>query len=230
MVMNARILRARAHESRQHQRGAAVFIVVMVVTLLTAVGIFAMRSASLVDVATGYNRQGLQTEYVANYGILLTAHELSTEAASAYTNVAQTGSDDCLTTHRVNTAAVGQPFCYAFQSQELAHRFDGNDGLFEASDDLPGTLVDPVGAAADDTENLEARFVVEMTEAFQTGNVRGADLSSNQLVPVQVTLTARSFVNPPRADATVCDDAAAAGGVQEVRSHVVLPAVPRFAR
>ena len=214
---------------RQHERGAAVFIVVMVVTLLTAVGLFAIRSASLVDVASGYNRQSLQTEYVSGYGVLLAAHELSTQAASAYTNVAQSGTDDCLSTSGVNTAVVGNPFCYAFQSQELGLRFS-TDGLFNDSDGLPGTLIDPVGADADDADNLEARFVVEMTEAFQTGNVRGADLTSNQLVPVQVTLTARGFVNPPRADDAVCTDAAAAGGIQEVRAHVVLPAVPRFAR
>ena len=228
--MSTHIVSHRARAGRQHERGAAVFIVAMVVTLLTAVGVFAIRSASLVDVASGYNRQSLQTEYVADYGVLLTAHELSTQAASAYTNVAQSGSDDCLATSDVNTNAVGQPFCYAFQSEELGQRFNPDDGLFDDSDGLPGTLIDPVGADADDVENLEARFVVEMTEAFQTGNVRGADLTSNQLVPVQVTLTARGFVNPPRSDAAVCDDAAAAGGLQEVRSHVVLPAVPRFAR
>jgi len=214
---------------RQHERGAAVFIVVMVVTLLTAVGVFAIRSASLVDVASGYNRESLQTEYVTGYGLLLTAHELSTQAASAYTNVAQSGTDDCLSTSGVNTAVVGNPFCYAFQSQELGERFS-SDGLFGDSDGLPGTLIDPAGAAANDTDNLEARFVVEMTEAFQTGNAKGADLTSNQLVPVQVTLTARGFINPPRADDAVCTDAAAAGGIQEVRAHVVLPAVPRFAR
>src|SRR5688572_6675352 len=214
---------------RQHERGAAVFIVVMVVTLLTAVGVFAIRSASLVDVASGYNRQSLQTEYVTDYGLLLAAHELSTQAASAYTNIAQSGTDDCLSTSVVNTTVVGNPFCYAFQSQELGERFS-TDGLFDDSEGLPGTVVDPVGADADDADNLEARFVVEMTEAFQTGSVKGADLTSNQLVPVQVTLTARGFVNPPRADAAVCTDAAAAGGIQEVRSHVVLPAVPRFAR
>jgi len=228
--MNTHIVARRAPAHRQDERGAAVFIVVMVVTLLTAVGVFAIRSASLVDVASGYNRQSLQTEYVTDYGVLLTAHELSTQAASAYTNVAQTGSDDCLATSGVNTGAVGQPFCYAFQSEELGERFSSTEGLFEESDGLPGTIIDPVGHDADDVENLEARFVVEMTEAFQTGNVRGADLTSNQLVPVQVTLSARGFVNPPRSDAAVCDDAAAAGGIQEVRSHVVLPAVPRFAR
>ena len=88
------VRRSLTTNGRQQERGAAVFIVVMVVTLLTAVGIFAARSASLVDTASGYNRQSLQTEYVADYGVMLTASELSTEALSAYTSVAQQGTDD----------------------------------------------------------------------------------------------------------------------------------------
>lgn len=213
---------------RQDQRGAAVFIVVMVITLLTAVGIFAARSASLVDVASGYNRQSLQTQYVTDYGVMLTSHELSTQAASAYTALAQSGSEDCTATAAVDTGVVGEPFCYAFQSAELAARFGGN--LFPDSSGVPGGLIDPLAEAVDDVGDLEARFVVEMTEAFQTGNARGADLSAANLVPVQVTLTARGFVNPPPAAEGVCDDAAASGGIQEVRSHVVLPAVPQLAR
>lgn len=216
---------------RQHQRGAAVFIVMMVVTLLTAVGIFAVRSASLVDVATGYNRQSLQTQFISDYGIMLTTHELSTESASAYAQVAQSGTDECTATEAVNKSAVGNPFCYAFKSTELANRFDATNGLFPPENTVPGGLIDPVNQASDSIDpNLEARFAVEMTEAFQTGNVRGADLTSDTLVPVQVTLTARAFVAPPRANQAVCDDAAAAGGIQEVRSHVVLPALPQLAR
>jgi hypothetical protein len=218
------------HRGRQDERGAAVFIVVMVVTLLTAVGIFAAHSASLVDMASGYSRQNLQTEYVTDFGVMLTSHELSTQAVSAYTQVAVSGTDTCLATNDVDTTTVGKPFCYAFQSEELAQRFDQSGGLFDDSPELPGSLVDPLGADADDVDDLEARFIVEMTEAFQTGSIEGADLSSNNLVPLQVTLTARGFVNPPRADAAVCTDAAASGGIQEVRSHVVLPAVPQLAR
>jgi hypothetical protein len=215
------------HLGREKQRGAAVFIVVMVITLLTAVGIFAARSASLVDQASGYNRQSLQTQYVSDYGILLTTHELSTQSASAYMQVGRSGTDTCIATENVDTSVVGSPFCYAFQSQELAQRF-GN--LFPADEHVPGSLIDPVTDAAGELDNLEAHFMVEMTEAFQAGSVEGADLGSQNLVPLQVTLTARGFVSPPRANENVCTDAAAAGGVQEVRSHVVLPAVPQPAR
>ena len=210
---------------RHNQRGAAVFIVVMVIPLLTAVGIFAARSATLVDVASGYNRQSLQTQYVADYGVLLTAAELSTESVAAYMSVARAGDDDCINTDAVDNSVVGNPFCYAFESQELQQRFGGK--LFPDAQNLPGALVDPLAQSGEDLDNLEARFVVEMTEAFQAGRVFGADQTNHQLVPLQVTLTARGFVNPPRSDSAVCTDAAAAGGIQEVRSHVVLPAVPQ---
>src|SRR5690606_12887129 len=42
--------------ARRRRRGNALFIVVMVITLLTAVGLFGMRSASLSNQAAGYNR------------------------------------------------------------------------------------------------------------------------------------------------------------------------------
>ena len=61
---------------RGTERGAALFVVVMVITLLTAVGIFAARSTSLVDAATGYGRQAAQTLALADYGAKLVASEL----------------------------------------------------------------------------------------------------------------------------------------------------------
>src|SRR5690606_1736538 len=56
--------RLRAHR----ERGSALFITVMVITMLTAIGIFSMHAASLADQASGFNRQGVQTTYVAEFG------------------------------------------------------------------------------------------------------------------------------------------------------------------
>ena len=69
---------------RPAERGAALFVVVMVITLLTAVGIFAARSTSLVDAATGYGRQASQTIALADYGAKLVATELGEGRARAY--------------------------------------------------------------------------------------------------------------------------------------------------
>src|SRR5450432_3491950 len=73
----------RTRRNLQAQRGAAVFIVVMVLTLLTAVGIFAVRSASLADVAAGYDREAAQASLIAQYATTATAAYLATPAANA---------------------------------------------------------------------------------------------------------------------------------------------------
>jgi hypothetical protein len=209
---------------RENQRGAAVFIVVMVVTLLTAVGIFAARSASLVDVASGHNRHSMQTQYVSEYGAVLVSHELSTAAVSTYVLKASRRRDDCMATKDVNTSVVGPAFCYSFQSEDLQDRF--NQPFFAAAaSDIAGSL-DPFDEATQG--ELGAQFVVDMTEGIQAGNVRGTDLTSGDLVPLRVTLTARGFVSPPSSAgnaAQVCQEEMTAGGIQEVRAHLTLPSV-----
>ena len=52
---------------RRGQGGATVFLVVMVLTIIAAIGVFSMRSASLVDKATGYSRQSVQATAMAEY-------------------------------------------------------------------------------------------------------------------------------------------------------------------
>ncbi|MGE3670104.1 MAG: PilX N-terminal domain-containing pilus assembly protein, partial [Polyangiaceae bacterium] len=78
--------RRPASRRRADERGAALFIVVLVITLLTAIGIFAARSASLVDVASGYDRQAIQTEYIAEYGIRGATTRLANGEGSAALN------------------------------------------------------------------------------------------------------------------------------------------------
>ncbi|HMJ10125.1 MAG TPA: hypothetical protein VK524_01905, partial [Polyangiaceae bacterium] len=80
---------------RSSERGAAVFIVVMVITLVTAIGVFAARSASLVDIATGYDRQLVQTRLLSEYAGRLTASELGTGTARAYLDRFSTGVEKC---------------------------------------------------------------------------------------------------------------------------------------
>src|SRR5882724_2064680 len=83
MSVSALVSPARPAQARlQGQRGAAVFIVVMVLTLLTAVGIFAVRSASLADTAAGFDREGAQASLIAEYGVSATSAYMGTGVAS----------------------------------------------------------------------------------------------------------------------------------------------------
>jgi hypothetical protein len=60
-------LRAR----RKRERGAAIFVVVLLITMLFGIGLFAARSASLSTAASGHERQMTQAQYLAEYGILM---------------------------------------------------------------------------------------------------------------------------------------------------------------
>jgi Tfp pilus assembly protein PilX len=55
---------------RSGERGAAVFVVMMAVLLLTALGVWAMRSAALTNTATGYQRASAQALFTAELGVV----------------------------------------------------------------------------------------------------------------------------------------------------------------
>ena len=67
----ARLLcRIRARRAR---RGAAVLVVTLVVTMLTALGLFAVRSSSLATATSGHNRMLTQVHYIADYAVVAAA-------------------------------------------------------------------------------------------------------------------------------------------------------------
>ena len=77
------------------ERGAAVFVVVMVLTMLTAIGVFAIRAASMANLSSGYDRQNTQNHYVGEYGLLSAVAELSTTKRSAYVEKMGKGVEKC---------------------------------------------------------------------------------------------------------------------------------------
>lgn len=54
--------------SRSRERGAAVFIVVLLIAMLTAIGFFAAQAASLSTISSGHARQSTQARYLAEVG------------------------------------------------------------------------------------------------------------------------------------------------------------------
>ena len=68
---------------RTSERGAAVFVVVMVLSMLTAIGVFAIRAAAMANASSGYDRQNTQNHYVSEYGLYSAVTELSTGSRDA---------------------------------------------------------------------------------------------------------------------------------------------------
>ncbi len=202
---------------RRQERGAAVFVVVLAITLLTAIGVFAVHTALMVDQASGYVRLARQTQYLAEYGTLTTATELGTLAGKTYSDLIYQGNSRC----RANGAlAAGTP-CYKFDKAFLNRRttaFGNQTILSEASPDtgVPGSL----GLNAD----IVGDFTVELTDPGPVGQpVAGAQAGAGTFIKVTSTSTAQI-----RSDDAACTNAVTTTlGQQSLRAHLLIGPILR---
>jgi hypothetical protein len=188
------------HRRRLHvQRGAAVFIVVMVLTLLTAVGVFAVRSASLADVAAGYDREASQASLIAQYATVAGAAYLASPAGNTIVTNIHTPSPYCQSNMGVTKA------CFKLYSApiEASTLSQGNEDLFETS-----------SSSLNANGKTVADFDIELTDPFQPGLGVG-----NPTSPVQITVTAIAQVQQAGACASPGNQTWNAGQ-QMVRSYI----------
>lgn len=172
--------------TRRNQRGATVFIVVMAITLLTAVGLFAAHSATLVDQAAGYARMARQTQYLAEYGTLASVTELGSGAADAYVEALKRGADTCLA--NANRTGVG---CYRMTYDDLNQRTQALSGE-SLSVDQAGSVADVIGYTGTGAPGMSGYFSVELTDIAPTGMmVAGNRAGENTYVRVTATTTAQ---------------------------------------
>jgi len=241
MVMRSVIQRARA---RRDQRGAAIFVVMLVIVMLTGIGVFASRSAILTTTTSGATRQMTQTHYVTEYALGLTMGELSSKRKQAYVlsmtkppnGVATPGQNPCFKglPSAPSTDYVLNPTCYRFGYADLKQQVVSGGGLAAGGD-----LLEPTIPNADPSQtipgslgyaNLEASFLVEMTDlAPASPPVAGMDLASSSIQYYAVTLTATGQVRPkPSGNQQVDLGSATAAGVDTLRSHVVVGPLPKL--
>jgi hypothetical protein len=211
---------------RATERGAAVFVVVMVLTMLTAIGVFAMRASSMANLASGYERQNTQNHYVGEYGLLSAVTELSTTKRSAYVQKMGKGTETCAAAKGVTNLGTGVP-CYHLYANDVAKAVTSNFSgrmLFEPASGsgsalVPGSL-GPVP--------LDGDFVVEMTDPGPVGlPVAGTDVggSAAKFRYLQVTLTSVGQVRPA-GDPASCTAGAVVAGNETGRAFVVIGPLP----
>ncbi|MEJ7731677.1 MAG: hypothetical protein WKG00_21005 [Polyangiaceae bacterium] len=220
-----------ARTARARQRGAAVFIVVLVITMLTGVGLFAVRSAILSTTVSGYSRQMSQTHFITDYAMLAAAAELSTNRRDAYVEDMKK-SDNCVTVLDCKckgvirtgntTSLVSNHTCYLFGPQDLQQQLtkETSSAVFLT----PTDVSDPANPVAGSLGhgNLEAGFLVEMTDlAPASPPVAGLDLTSAGAAQVQfmsVTMHATGQVRPP---GSVTEQRSAAS-IETSRAHLIV--------
>ncbi len=215
---------ARRGAVRREQRGAAVFIVVMVLTLLTAVGLFAVRSASMADLAAGYDREGTQAALVAEYAITASAAYLAndpTTVLAGYT-LSRDPKPQLCQSNAIPAGAFpgpkGRPGCYMLGLTEVqdSFRMMSNETVFA----LPNLTGGPANSTSslNANETTNATFVVEVTDAVHTG-VPTPGMDAAKPSPILMTLTAIAQVRPAAACAVSVSSPAA--GQQAMRAMVV---------
>jgi len=71
---------------RRHSAGAAMFVVAMTMAVLVSVGVYALAASANETRTAGNERQSTQTHYLADYGIVGAAHEVSSSRAQLFLN------------------------------------------------------------------------------------------------------------------------------------------------
>lgn len=210
----------RRHFRSRSQRGAAVFVVVLAVTMLSAVGLFAAHSATLVDLATGYARLARQTQHLAEYGTLAGAAELGSGSAEPYLRQMREGNNVCRANATGTTA--GMP-CYKMFYADLNTRTEQLSGQ-SLTEDQSGENPGFIGYSSDgELDGVVGDFVVELTDPGPTGApVAGTDLGSSGLSfrYAKVTATTTAHIRPPGAECT--NSIATQSGQQALRAHLVI--------
>lgn len=223
MTPSVSILRHRLRRTRE--RGNALFVVVMVITLLTGVGVFAMRSASLSTLAAGYNRQGIQTLYLSEFGTRSAAAELVGKEQHYFNRIVRgstASGDDCRANRELldtleSLNLTDKPPCAKLLSTDIWQRANsafGASNVGNSSRALAGELGSP---------DLEGAFVVEMTDLAQVNTpLVGEDSSAGRMKHMQVLLTTTAQVRPVIAGAeNTCQNAlSVTSSLQTLRAKV----------
>lgn len=206
-----------AERHRAGERGAALFIVVMVITLLTAMGLFAVRSATLVDQAAGFSRQALQAAYLTQLGALSVIADMAAkpdlynERIQNLANPANT----CAATRNMSSPLGQNVPCWWLtnaHTHEIAQAnypaTEGDPVDYLGTLDLGGT---PLG--------LTAGFRVEMTDLGDSpGATAGMGAGNGQYKHTVLSVT--SYVYPdPGGGAACVEGNVSAATVQLARGH-----------
>ena len=224
--------RLSRRQGRKSERGTTVVIVVMATTLITAIGVFAVRNISQIDAAVGYSRQAAQTTALAELGTTAAMAQIGA-TGTTYSNLMSElkSPPDPLNPNlpRFNCLANG-PFyqtsgstCIAIQQEKIESMTTGNGGE---------TLLEPAVAGSESGSfgtlaglfGTTGRINVELTEKRKTNrDIPGAKQGDSAF---DVTLTTTAVVSPTSTGADPCADVASVTVKKVMRAHVIIPPEP----
>jgi Tfp pilus assembly protein PilX len=193
--------------ARRAERGAALFIVMLIVTLLTAIGVFAAHATSLAQTAAGASRRAAIALHLAEFAVGTVAADMSDEPQK-YDEGRTAAPGQCPANVGVN-AKFDQ--CVLVSSED-AKVFLAPDVVTDATGALFGVL--SADAAVD------AAFQVQVHEWFLSAEIT-AGMSATTTKTWETTVTTTGRILPASALANQCDaDLTRASENLSIRSYI----------
>ena len=211
---------------RRQERGAALFIVVLVLTMLAGLGMFAVRTTSLVDLAAGYDRQANQADYAGEFAAKATSSHL-TGSENAYHSQAAMGLDTCRSNGLLNALpGLARRNCRILTSQTIWSEV----ATFKPA--IAGPITAPT-LLGDLGTNINGSFRVELTEAGRAygvvGSNAGPSSSGTTMKFMQSTMSIEAYVHPTGVQGSTCTDVGTPGAaVSRLRSHIIYGPIAAF--
>jgi hypothetical protein len=225
--MNALVLAKHRARARHRQGGAAMFIVAMTISVLASVGIYALAAASSEVRTSGNERQNTQTHYLAEYGIIGVADQITTTRAQWYLGLMLSQPDTpCLALPGILPTNTPTP-----PPMSLACRRLGAQELGQAWQTYPNNIVPYAGTTAfDPTKNpgslgpipMSGDFFVELTDPAQANPPPRYALNLNFCF-IGLTASSNGVTQPLYAGATDPTKARFAGeGLEVQRARIIV--------
>jgi Tfp pilus assembly protein PilX len=203
--------------ARSRERGATLFVVVLVMTLLMGIGAFAARSAALATAASGSERQYTQARYVAEYALNFAASVLSNGGAQAYLQQVRTPPSTLLCYgQNVN---MPQRTCYRMLLSDLQLGTGIN-----VCDPVNGTARGSLGMA-----NAECDFAVELTDLSEGFTMPGFDLGHGKALKfwyVTASATGQVRIVNTSGTAALSPTSAESSSTQTMISRILVGPLP----
>jgi hypothetical protein len=216
---NARERSPTLFTRRSRERGATLFVVVLVVTLLLGIGSMAARAANLATAASGSERQMTQSRYVAEYGLSFATAKLSNGGGQSY--LAQVRAPAANELCYCQTTTQPQRTCYRMLESDLQLDLGGS---FNVCDPTTAGLPGSMGMAG-----VECDFVVELTDLSQGFTLPGFTLKQGKALKfwyVTATATGQVRIINTAGTGALSPTSAESSGTQTVRSRILTGPFP----
>jgi len=166
----------RRAASRASSDGAVMFVVAMTITVLAALGAWALQSAAMEVRMAGYERQNTQTHYLSEYGVLAAMQSLNATYAPAILPVAVVGVGgvraQCLSAPTQNNASAScmAKACFRWSASQSTLNIYNTAYTYPATaapyaidpSSVTGTTPGSFGLTS-----MQGDFAVELTEPVQ---------------------------------------------------------------